>query len=265
MPASAIQGSGMNRTGFGAIWSLLFVAGSALADASGEFDTLLEEHWEWTLANDPVMASGMGDRRFNRRWRDLGLDAIERRHRETREFLRRAYAIDRDALPESHRLNYELFRRRLQTSVDAFRFNGHLLPFSQRGGVQTLDHTVMRLRLETVQDFEDWLARLAGIGDVIDQTIALAEEGRKSGYTSPRILMDRIPAQIDRQLVESERDLLRELTLNIGLQVIEWLCVLSRGTASTEHPKQTCPQENIVWCRGHRKDFTSSTVSSLMA
>ncbi|MCG8370548.1 MAG: DUF885 domain-containing protein, partial [Proteobacteria bacterium] len=196
----------MNRTGFGAIWSLLFVAGSALADASGEFDTLLEEHWEWTLANDPVMASGMGDRRFNRQWRDLGLDAIERRHRETREFLRRAYAIDRDALPESDRLDYELFRRRLQTSVDAFRFNGHLLPFSQRGGVQTLDHTVMRLRLETVQDFEDWLARLAGIGDVIDQTIALAEEGRKSGYTSPRILMDRIPAQIDRQLVESAAD-----------------------------------------------------------
>lgn len=196
----------MNRIGLAVISSLLFVAGPALADASGDFSTLLEEHWEWALANDPVMASEMGDRRFNRQWRDLGLDAIERRHRETREFLRRAYAIDRNALPESDQLNYELFRRLLQTSVDAFQFKGHLLPFSQRGGVQTLDQTVMRLRLETVQDFDDWLARLGKIDDYVDQTIALAENGRMSGYTSPRVLMDRIPAQIDRQLVEFAAD-----------------------------------------------------------
>ena len=40
------------------------------------------------------------------------------------------------------------------------------------------------------------------IDEVVEQTIALAEKGRKSGVTAPRILMERIPDQIAVQLVE---------------------------------------------------------------
>jgi prolyl oligopeptidase len=178
------------------------VTGSARADAAGEFRTLLDEHWEWRLQSDPIMASTIGDRRFNREWPDRSVDAIERRHRETREFLRRAYAIDRNALTVEDRLNHELFRRLLQNRVDAFLFNGHLLPFSQRGGVQNLDGTTDRLRLVTVEDYDDWLARLAKIDVVIEQTIERAETGRKSGLMAPRVIMERLPHQIAVQLVE---------------------------------------------------------------
>ncbi len=49
---------------------------SAFADAATEFKALLDEHWEWTLNNSPVMASAMGDRRRNQDWADMSLDAI---------------------------------------------------------------------------------------------------------------------------------------------------------------------------------------------
>jgi prolyl oligopeptidase len=80
------------------------------------------------------------------------------------------------------------------------------MPISQRGGVQSLDTTVDNLRLETVQDYEDWLARMASIENVIEQTMDLQEAGRKSGYMPPKILMQRIPLQIDAQLVELGED-----------------------------------------------------------
>jgi len=190
-----------------ALFSLALLAmGAAQADAAPDFKALLDEHWEWTLASSPEMASRLGDRRFNQEWTDRSLDALEQRHKETREFLRRTYAIDRNALPEEDQLNYELFRRQLQDNVDRYQFNGHLMPFSQRGGVQNLNNMTNQLRLVTVQDYDDWLARLGKVDNVIEQTIDRAEAGRKSGMMSPAILMQRIPEQMAVQIVEFAAD-----------------------------------------------------------
>ncbi len=184
----------------------LLVSQPALADAREDFHALLDEAWEWYLAENPMVASRAGDRRYNTEWSDSSIAGIERRHLERRDFLRRVYAIDRAALPEADKLNYELFRRDLQRRVDEHRFKGFLMPFSQRGGVQNLDSQATYLRFDEVADFEDWLARLAKIDTVVDQTIEVANLGIEQGYVLPRILMERLPDQIAVQLVEDGVD-----------------------------------------------------------
>ena len=184
----------------------LLASQAALADASADFQTLLDEAWEWHLAENPMEASRAGDRRYNKDWSDDSLAAIERRHLERRDFLRRVYAIDRAALPEADKLNYELFRRDLQRRVDEHQFKGYLMPFSQRGGVQNLDSQASYLRFETVGDYEDWLARMAKIDTVVDQTIEVANRGIEQGLVLPRVLMERIPDQIAVQLVDKSED-----------------------------------------------------------
>ena len=206
MPAMEIQGFSMKKVVIAMVWLTLAVAAAAQADATADFQALLDEHWEWTLSNSPEMASALGDRRFNQAWQDKSIDAIERRHKQIREFLRRTYDIDRNALQDAEQLNYELFRRQLQDEVDEHQFNSYLLPFSQRGGVQNLNNLTNQLSFVTIQDYDDWLARLGKIDQVIDQTIELAERGRKSGIVSPRVLMERIPDQISTQLVEFAAD-----------------------------------------------------------
>ncbi len=178
----------------------------AWAGPSEDFHALLDEAWEWQLSENPVFASSLGDRRFNDRWRDASLVATERRHGARREFLQRLYAIDRTALSDADQLNHELFRRMLQQRIDAHRYGGYLLPFSQHGGVQNLENTTNRLRLSTAGDFDDWLTRIGKLNVVIEQTIELAEAGRKAGIVAPRILMERIPAQIDAQRVDDPKD-----------------------------------------------------------
>jgi prolyl oligopeptidase len=172
------------------------------AGPTEDLNALLDESWERQLENYPMYASQLGDRRYNDRWTDQSLKAIAERVDQNRSFLRRLYAIDRNALDQAGQLNYELFRRELQISVDAARFNAHLLPFSQRGGIQNLENNANYLRFETIKDYDDWLARLDAIDELIDQVIALAEQGRKSGLVSPRVLMERIPDQLSAQLVE---------------------------------------------------------------
>jgi len=185
-----------------ALATLLLLAQVAIASPAEDLSTLLDEFWEWQLASNPMFASKLGDRRYNDRWSDDSLDAIETRQQETRAFLQRLYAIDRSALSTAEQLNYELFRRSLQDSVDLFKFNAHLLPFSHSGGVQNLDNKANSLSFSTLRDYEDWLARLGKIDVVIEQTIDLAERGRKSGMLSPKVLMQRIPDQIAVQLVD---------------------------------------------------------------
>ena len=181
---------------------LLLSSSASFADASSDFETLLDEHWEWRMANSPVMASRLGDRRYNDQWSDDSLDAIEGRHVATREFLTRTYAIDPTTLSPEDQLNYELFRRQLQDDVDVFKYNAHLMPFSHRGGIQNRENLTNQLRLVTVEDYEDWLARIAQLDDVIDQQIKLAEEGRKRDIIPPRILLQRIPDQLSLQVVD---------------------------------------------------------------
>ena len=185
---------------------VLGLAQTSPAGPAEDFAALLDEAWEWQLKENPMMASGLGDRRFNDQWTDNSIQAIKRRQDETREFLRRVYAIDRNALSEEDQLNYELFRRSLQNRADLFKFDGHLIPFYQRGGVQNLDSNTSRLRFVTVKDYEDWIARLDQIDVVIKQSIELAEGGRKAGMMSPKILMERIPNQIAPQLVDDPEE-----------------------------------------------------------
>lgn len=181
---------------------LFFVSSASFADATSDFTSLLDEHWEWRMASSPVMASMLGDRRYNDQWPDSSLAAIEQRHNETRDFLRRVYALDRNALSTDDQLNYELFRRQLQDDVDEHQFNSHLLPFSHRGGIQNLDNITSQLRLNTVEDYDDWLLRLGKVDDQIDTVISMAERGRKAGFMPPKILMQRIPDQLALQVVE---------------------------------------------------------------
>jgi len=190
---------------------LVFAAGvlaaqCALAAATEDFHALLDEAWEFYLVENPMVASRAGDRRYNTEWRDRSLDAIKRRHLQRRDFLRRVYAIDKTALSDADHLNYELFRRDLQQRVDSHQFNGYLMPFSQRGGVQNLDSQASYLRFDTAGDFEDWLARLDKIDTVIEQTIEVANRGIEKGFVLPRVLMERLPDQIAVQLVEEGAD-----------------------------------------------------------
>ena len=178
----------------------------ARADASSDFHALLDETWEWQLDENPVWASMLGDRRANDKWGDNSLESYERTYQAGREQLTRLRAIDPAQLTPQDQLNYDLFRRELQDDLDAHKYRNYLMPINQRGGMQSLESTAERMPMSSVQDYDDWLARMASVDEVIRQTMELQEEGRREGYMPPKVLMERIPAQIAAQTVENAED-----------------------------------------------------------
>ncbi|HSQ70282.1 MAG TPA: DUF885 domain-containing protein [Steroidobacteraceae bacterium] len=175
--------------------------GSAEEAPQAALHRLFESEWERGLRENPVSASYLGERRYDAFWPDRSLATIERSHQADRAVLAALEQIDPGSLPAGDQLNRELFRRQYQDEVDRYRFGLHLLPITQRRGVQTADQLAEALPFETVQDYENWLARLRGLGTLVDQNIELLRVGMERGLVQPRVIMERVPAQVAKQQV----------------------------------------------------------------
>jgi uncharacterized protein (DUF885 family) len=120
---------------------------------------------------------------------------------ETKDVLAKLAKIDRSSLSKTDQLNYDLFQKRYLDRLEQYKVRWFLMSFNQREGPQTSDDLGNSLRFETVKDYEDWLARLRAVPTAMDQFTALLREGIKERMVHPRVIMERIPAQIDKQIV----------------------------------------------------------------
>jgi uncharacterized protein (DUF885 family) len=193
-----------------ALITFLPIAASAAepkeTEAGKALNAFFEAEWDYEMEQSPVRASFMGDRRWNDRWGDQSLEAIRKREAHATEALARLKKFDRAKLSPAEQLNYDLFQKDLETDIEGARFRTYLMPITQRGGLQTLDEMGDRLRFETVKDYEDWIARLRAFPVLMDQSIALMQEGAREKVIWPRIVLSRVPAQIDKQLVSKPEE-----------------------------------------------------------
>jgi uncharacterized protein (DUF885 family) len=167
-----------------------------------ELYALFDSEWEYDMQQHPTHASSLGDRRWNDRWEDLSPAAIEGRYQHSVATLEKLKRMDRAQLSPADQLNYDLFRQRYEMGVEGHKFHWYLIPLNQRGGIQTADELADSLRFTTLKDYEDWVARLQRFPEHMDQTIALMREGIRTHMLLPKIIMQRIPGQIEKQIVD---------------------------------------------------------------
>ena len=162
---------------------------------------LFDAEWEHDLAESPVWASSIGDHRYDAKWDDPSLEAQAAREAHDRELLARISRIARADLARGDALSYDLFRLKVQTAVDGQPFRLNLFPLNQRGGIQTADEIADELPFADVKAFADWNERLATFPRYMDATIEVLREGIRAGMVHPRLIMQRVVAQIDAQIV----------------------------------------------------------------
>ncbi len=176
-----------------------------VAGASEDFHQFLEEHWEWKLEANPLEATYLGDKRYNDRWPDLRPETLQDEQQQLRKFLKRLRTIDSSQLQGEDAVSYQLFERKLRMEIEGFQYGWHFVPFNQRGGIQTANEIADQLSFKTVKDYEDWLTRLETFDTYMDQTIGLMQEGVDQGIVHAKVVMQRIPNQIRRQIVDTPR------------------------------------------------------------
>jgi len=159
---------------------------------------LFDEDWERGLKEYPEYATFLGDARYNDRWTDWSLPAIEQRDAADRTVLEKLAKIRRDKLPPADQLNYDLFRQRYEIAVAYQRFRTHEVPIDAIGfdGFGSAATLAQLQPFATAADYDKWIRRLRAYGTLVDQNMALMRAGMASGRVPPREPMTRLLAQL---------------------------------------------------------------------
>jgi uncharacterized protein (DUF885 family) len=168
---------------------------------SKELRDLFAAAWDYDMQQRPEEASELGDRRWNDRWSDKSPEAYAQRNQHNQEILAKLVKIDRNKLSKTDQLNYDLFQKRYADRVEQFKYRWFLMDFNQREGPQTSDTLGDALRFETAKDYDDWLARMRAVPEYLEHFTALLREGMRERMVHPRVIMERIPGQIEKQIV----------------------------------------------------------------
>ena len=179
----------------------LFLLTLTLTVRAGDFQALLAKEWQWTLEQSPTWASQLGDRRGNDRWPDVSLanQATQQEHRLA--LLEKLRGMS----PAEAPLDYQLFRYETELAVEEYQQGLHLAGLTHRDGIHLADEIASALRFETRKDYEDWIARLRTFPTYMDQTLEVLRAGAKAGRMWPKVVMKRVPPQIERQFVDAEK------------------------------------------------------------
>ncbi len=170
--------------------------------AAERLDALFDLAWQRSMTWFPEFATYVGYAEGDHgAWTDMSLEAVRRREERLGDPLAVLETIPRDSLSPEDRLSYDLFRRDTEEDVEGASFPGELLAINQLGGVQQdVPNLLALMPARTVADYEDILSRLRGIPTLVDQTIALLQEGLEQGVTPPGVTLRDVPGQVESQL-----------------------------------------------------------------
>lgn len=178
----------------------------AVADATTDLHALFGREWERELAENPLLATYRGDRRYNDRWPDISPAARQASDAADARVLEELERFPRADLPPAEQLNYDLFLRRYQERVAAQPFHLEYYSIRAREGPQSLNETAELMPFETAADYDAWLRRMAALPAYLEQYADLLRQAAAEGRTQPRVIMDRVVPQLAMQVVDRAED-----------------------------------------------------------
>lgn len=174
---------------------------------SAPLHAMFDEFFEAQLELDPILASSIGDDRYNDRFPVRISPQWRERFREVqRRFLERAQQFDPAALDEQDRFSLEIFRRARELALEGLEYPEHLLPLDQFNSTPSLfaqlGSGASLHPFRTMEDYEDFLQRIDGFVEWTGQAIANMREGAARGYVQPKVLMERTLPQLAAHVLE---------------------------------------------------------------
>src|SRR3989440_5400492 len=204
------------------VLSLLSVASLGVAcamqtshRASDTLRSQLADDWKYWMTQYPELATAFGFPGQNARWTDYSQALVDERTRYLKKSLERLSTIDPAQLAAADQVNYNLYRDLVETAVKGLDFHNDavpirgviphnlLMPINQLEGIQQdIPHVLAMMPTAHREDYENIVLRLERVPTLIDQTIALLEQGLAARMTPPRVTFRDVPAQVQSQIVD---------------------------------------------------------------
>ncbi len=180
------------------------VAGEAEASA---FAKLADDYDAWLKRENPIGAGFEGDDAALSLLPDASAAAEARRLEEVKAFKARVEAIPAKELSAADAFDRDYLAAALDDTLALAPFDEGRMPFSNDSGFYSLaDYLGPSTRFRSLADAEAWLARLKALPLYYDQNIANARRGLETGWTQPRLVVERVIATAKQQAVLKAED-----------------------------------------------------------
>ncbi|NJB84568.1 uncharacterized protein (DUF885 family) [Lewinella marina] len=176
-----------------------------------EFAELLENYQEARLQLNPLEATYLGDDRYNDRMPNLLSQDYKAESRGFyQDFLRRLGGINRRALDPTDQVSYDVLEWELNMALQGADFATELLPLDQFSGIHLafgqLASGEGAQPFRTVEDYDNWLARVDDFATMMDTARVNLERGAAKGYVLPRALALKLLPQLESLAAEPLED-----------------------------------------------------------
>jgi len=166
-------------------------------------DALFKQQYEDDMRASPETETARGDYRDNTMLDDYSLSASTKQNAIGRSYRAKLEAISMEGFPEQDRLSHDLLLHVLDNRIADYNFKDYEMPISQMQGIHKhLADLPNSVPLDTVEHYEDYVARLHQIPRAFDQTAELLRQAQRDGLMPARILLEQIPAQCEGTISE---------------------------------------------------------------
>ena len=170
--------------------TMLAIAAPALAGPVEDFRKLQDDYWATLLKDNPLFASQVGVKDYDRELGDISLAEFDRQTAEAAAFLKRLNAIPAETLPVAEQANRAILKRQLETQVEGNRFGQRMLLYSILGSYHNnIAGMGEQLAFRTGADYDNYLARLALVPARMKAYSDMSVLAAKQGFTQPCVTM----------------------------------------------------------------------------
>lgn len=235
------------------ILTLLVGAGHAAAQNPNQSLTaLMDEYWAYRLSESPTLATSAGISDYNHLLPQVSPVDRARRLRSEEGLLARLEQLNRESLTSDNQINYDLLQWVLERSIDGMRLNTSRIPFNTFSGFFTgALRSSFGVPMNTEEDYRDYIARIEEFPRYFEENIENMRQGIRDGFVLPKIVIDgvlptvqaqvydnpdqssladpilnindRLPADLQSQLVEDTRTAIRSFAIPAFRQLVTFL------------------------------------------
>src|SRR5262245_45924974 len=98
--------------------TMFAAAAPALAGPVEDFQKLQDDYWAVTLKDNPLFASQVGVRGYDRQLGEISIAEFDRQTAEAADFLRRLSAIPAASLSPADQAGYAILKRQLDAQIE---------------------------------------------------------------------------------------------------------------------------------------------------
>lgn len=173
-------------------------ASASVASRLAAQNALFEEQYQSDLRFSPETATEFGDYRYNDKLDDDSPEEAAREHEANVNFLTRLKAIPTDGFGEQDVLSHKVMQRTLEQRIANWGFKEWEMPLSQMDGVHLdLADLPNAVPLDTVKQYEDYVARLRQVPRAFTQTEAVLRLGMRDKLMPVKFLLEKVPVQCE--------------------------------------------------------------------